>query len=124
MNPDLIEIRKLTCKCKIGVSEEERSTPQTLHVDIDLLIDLLEASSTDNLSLTVDYVAVCDLIENLASERSFCLIEAFAEEACHRILRIEKVGQVRIRVSKYPSQLKDRVDNVSVELWRPRIENR
>lgn len=121
MSLDRIVIRRISCHAHIGVPEEERRSPQLLHVDLILELDLSEAGRTDALEKTVDYVRVVGLVEEVAADSGYKLIEAFGQRICDEILeRFVSIRSVHLSLSKYPAVLTDRVDSVGVELFRKR----
>ncbi len=76
---DRIELRDLRVTCVIGALAHERTAPQPLSIDVDIYADLSPAGSSDDLSLTVDYGAVCDRIVALCDESQPLLLERLAE---------------------------------------------
>ena len=62
-----------------GVLPEERSLGQRFVVDVDLSADLRKAGESDDLTLTVNYAKVLDLVKSIVTGPSFLLIETVAE---------------------------------------------
>lgn len=84
-----IEIRGLEfCACH-GVNPDEKTAPQKFIVDADIKTDFYAAAKNDDISGTVNYAKVCkaiaaavqgnvfNLIERLAYECAFCIMENF-----------------------------------------------
>ena len=55
---DRIKIGGITCQARLGTTRHERTNPQPIVVDLCLYLDLEEAGVRDELSATIDYVAV------------------------------------------------------------------
>ena len=72
---DRLVVERLEFEGFCGLTEAERNKPQPMAVDLDLLLDLSKAASTDNVSDTVDYFAVTAEIWHRQHEQ-FSLIEA------------------------------------------------
>ena len=115
---DRIFLRDLCLTCMIGVNDHERTIPQTVKVDLDLAVDLREAGSRDDLSLTVDYRETRDRIERIVTESRFFLIEALAERIARECLSHPLVREVRVRLEK-PGALRA-TRTVGVEVVRTR----
>ncbi|MDE7215009.1 MAG: dihydroneopterin aldolase, partial [Clostridia bacterium] len=83
---DKILIRGLTVSACHGVHGYEKTTPQKFIFDCDLYKDLTLAAQTDELENTVNYSAVCNAVAELAKGNTFDLIEKLAYEAAYKIL--------------------------------------
>jgi dihydroneopterin aldolase len=71
-------IRGLEFQGRHGASAAERRTHRRFQVDVDLHVDASRAVASDRLADTVDYHAVCGLIEEIGTGRTFHLLEALA----------------------------------------------
>ncbi len=118
---DRIIIPGIPLRARVGVSEAERASEQEIVVEVELGLDLRAAGTTDDLSRTVDYESVCDVVAAAATARAFRLIEAIAEACAASVLaRFPAVDEVRVRVRK-PSALQSRhVSFAAVEVLRRR----
>ncbi len=76
---DVIELRGLRLSALVGVLPHEQAQAQPLEIDLDLVLDLAPAGTSDDLADTVDYGAVCSAVEAIVEESSFALLEALAE---------------------------------------------
>jgi dihydroneopterin aldolase len=103
-----------------GVDEAERKVGQRLNIDVDLYLDLSLAAAGDDIHKTVNYEAVCKLVEKISGEEEFLLLESLASEIGDKI--IEKFGPagVVVRVSKLSLPIAIRVGSVVVEIKRLR----
>lgn len=95
MATDVIELRGLRLSAVVGVLPHEREQAQPIELDLDVALDLAAAGASDDLVDTVDYGAVCDLVERLVTDARFALLEALAEGVASAVLgadpRIEAV---------------------------------
>jgi len=97
---DRIELRDLRVTCVIGALAHERTAPQPLSIDVDIYADLSPAGSSDDLSLTVDYGAVCDRIVALCDESQPLLLERLAELIAAELCGIGAVTAATVTVTK------------------------
>jgi len=99
---DRLTLAALTCQVRIGVTEEERRTPQRLDVDLDLYADLGQAGRIADLGLTIDYREVADRVRALLESRTFNLVEVVAVAIIDLVFeRFRPVRRVGVRVRKY-----------------------
>lgn len=89
---DRIELRGLRLSARCGVLPEERSRDQPLEFDIDLVGDLSRAGSSDDLTDTTDYGAVCTLVEQVCAREAPLLLERLAEIVATEILAVGAMG--------------------------------
>jgi dihydroneopterin aldolase len=99
-SPDRIELRGLCALGVCGVLPEEQDRPQPLEVDVDIEADLTAAGMSDDLDDTVDYGAVCELVERVITTETFFLIERLAERIAELILSDDRVLAVTVAVRK------------------------
>jgi dihydroneopterin aldolase len=83
-----------------GVLPEEKLRPQPFEVDDELTVDLTAAGESDDLDDTVDYGAVCELVERVITTETFFLIERLAERIAELILSDDRVLAVTVAVRK------------------------
>jgi dihydroneopterin aldolase len=116
---DVIRIRDLQVESRIGVTEEERATPQPLTIDISIEADLRTAGASDDLADTIDYGRVTTEIAALARESELNLLEALAERIAARIATTPRVERVTVEVAKPFPPIDEDVGPVSVRVMRP-----
>jgi dihydroneopterin aldolase len=94
-------LHNLRIDCIIGVYPHERTTPQPLFLDVEVDYDFGPASRSDAIDDALDYDLLARALKDLAVEREFQLLEAFAEAAAGLCLeRFGSVEAVRITVRK------------------------
>lgn len=112
---DKITIKDLEVKTQIGVTAEERATPQRLLVSIVLERDLAEAGRNDMESSTTGYDVVTNLIHKVVAQRPRKLIEAVADEIAGAILSRRMAVAVTVEVKKFSIP---GTQYVAVEIYR------
>jgi FolB domain-containing protein len=115
---DRIFLRDLTLSCTIGVNDWERAVRQPVKIDLDLEVDLRKAGQSDDLSHTVDYKRIRDLVEALVIPSQCLLIETLAEQIAEACLKNHRIHSVRVSLEK-PGALRS-TRTVGVELFRGR----
>jgi dihydroneopterin aldolase len=101
---DIIFIDNLPVETLIGVYEEERLSPQTLLISVELCRDLRPAAKSDDLQDTLDYQVIADLVTTLCQRTEYKLLESLAELLAGELLSTFECSGVRIRINK-PSAL-------------------
>ncbi|MBR6059569.1 MAG: dihydroneopterin aldolase [Victivallales bacterium] len=97
---DSILLRDLTVSCILGCDPEERTRRRLVKITIELVLDLNEAATTDNLEKTVDYGMLVKKIIEFAEGTSYHLIEALAGAVADFCLEDPKVQRVDLQVTK------------------------
>jgi dihydroneopterin aldolase len=94
-------LRSLQIDCIVGIYEQERRTPQTIVMDIDLDYDFAAAASSEEIGAAVDYDVVARGVTELVRRRAFQLIETMAEETAAMLLaRLPQVRTIRLEIRK------------------------
>nr|BET44588.1 MAG: bifunctional dihydroneopterin aldolase/7,8-dihydroneopterin epimerase [Candidatus Aschnera chinzeii] len=97
---DTIYIKKLRISTIIGIYEWEQHIKQKLFIDIKFKINSIKAGKSDNISDTVDYADITNLIIQHIEIKKFKLIECVAEEVANIILQHTASMWVQIIVYK------------------------
>jgi dihydroneopterin aldolase len=103
-----------------GVHDWEQVTPQPFEVDVELALNLQPAGTDDDLTQTIDYGRVYDVVRPIVESTSFQLLEALAEAISHELLATFPIDEVRVRVRKPAVKLGGPVDYAGVEIRRTR----
>ena len=96
-----ILIDSLRVKTWIGVPDAERMEAQEIEIDIRIQPARNFAEMQDDISLTVDYAAVCQRVSELARERPRRLIESLAQEICDMILKEFAATSAEVEIRKF-----------------------
>ena len=83
-----------------GVGCEEKILGQRLLYDVRLTMDDCAAAQTDSVAGTIDYTEVLDLIVEIATVKSYSLLERLAQATAEGILRRFPIDEVRVQVTK------------------------
>ncbi|HWC13026.1 MAG TPA: dihydroneopterin aldolase [Actinomycetota bacterium] len=116
---DRISIRGLVVETRIGVTDQERSRPQDVSIDVHIDVDLRGAGETDDLALTVDYDALVSSIARLVRTNECLLLERLAAQICDLVAAKNAVDGVTVEVRKVDVPVNEEVSGVSVRVARP-----
>lgn len=102
-----------------GVLPEERKLGLRFEIDLELGLESLEkAGSEDDISFTVDYAKVYQVVEKLATGASYRLIEAVGEAVARGILESFPLKEVVVRVKKRAAPIKGTFEYTAIEIRR------
>lgn len=120
--PDRLSLLGLRYEARHGVHAHEKTDPQPFEVDLILHADLADAARRDELSATVDYAALRDLVDAIVTGPSFDLLEGLAGAVARATLAATDpaiVGGVEVRVRK-PAALDGDLDGPQITIRRSR----
>ena len=102
-----------------GVFDHEAKMGQDFFVDLDIQLDLKLASRSDNLSDTIDYGNLADLVvEEITGER-VQLIERLAGRIADRIKNLyPEIQRIEVTVHKPKAPVTSEVADISVTISR------
>jgi dihydroneopterin aldolase len=117
--PDLIEVKGIKSFGYHGVFESENIEGQDFFVDVSLELDLSRASVSDDVTDTVNYAEITDLVvEEIVGER-VALIEKLAGRIAARIKSsYSQVSKVTVTVHKPQAPVAAQVKDISVTISR------
>ncbi len=113
---DIIFITDLRVETIIGIYDWERTTQQTVSLDIEMATDIQAAASTEDIENTLNYKAISKRVESFIAESQFLLIETMAEQVATLIREEFGVSWLRLTVHK-PGALSNSTD-VGVRIER------
>ena len=116
----IIRLQNMTFYGFHGVSAAEKETGRRYEVDCELHLELDDAVASDNLSDTVNYAKVYEIVETVMNARRYSLIESIAAEICNRVMENERVSKTVVRVRKMIPPIPGNLDCIEVELLRER----
>jgi dihydroneopterin aldolase len=102
----------------VGVSDEERATPQRLLLTVELGLDISSAALSDRIERTIDYHAVAQMLLRHGEGRSWKLLERLVSNLCDLILAEYMAQTVSVTVKKF---VIPEARFVSVQLTKHRI---
>jgi dihydroneopterin aldolase len=101
------------------VLEKERRRGQKFRVDVELHLPLKNLN--DQLSRTVNYAEVAQVVNNQITGEPRMLIETLAEDIAKQILKeFKKIKKVKVTVHKPNAPIPLKFKDVSVEIERSR----
>ena len=118
---DRITLSSMRFECLLGATEEERTFPQLVEIDLVLEADLSAAAASDALADTVDYGPLVELTEQIVEGSGYNLLEGLAGALATGVLqRSATVRAVTVRVRKLAVPMDVSMDHAEVELRRER----
>jgi dihydroneopterin aldolase len=118
---DRITLSSMRYEGLIGATEEERSFPQMLEVDLVLEADLAAAAASDQLADTIDYAPLVTLTERTVEGGSFTLLEGLAGALARGVLEAAPTAAaVTVRVRKLAVPMDVSMDHAEVEIRQER----
>ena len=94
-------LEQLRVDCIVGIYPHERSTVQTVLLDIELDYNFAPPAASDAIPDAVDYDGVASSVTALLQDKKFQLLEAMAEHAAAMLLSLDsRVQAVRITIRK------------------------
>ena len=112
---DRIHIQKLKLPVLIGTLPHERIHPQGITIDLEFSYDMRKAGESDDLRDAVDYSAVEQRVIDIASNSSFHLMEALAEQIARSVLGFPMIEQVKVRLEKPAAAIRARAIAIEIE---------
>lgn len=122
MNRDRIRLVNMRFYGYHGVDDSERRLGGKFAMDVELVRDISVAGRTDDLTQTVDYKAVYDLVSRVEASKSYLLLEALAHDVAEAILKHFAVEEVTVRARKQSVPLGGLVDYAEVEITRRKVD--
>ena len=98
---ETINLHGLELMCNIGITEEERSTPQRLTADITLTLPAPFADMREDISRTIDYAQLTYRLQDLAQSKAYHLVETLAHELADCCVQEFHAPSATIEVHKY-----------------------
>jgi len=114
---DKVFIQQLAVPALIGVLPEERKTPQTLLIDLEMSVDIHAAAAKDDLSKTIDYAAVRSHIIDYISQSSYQLLETLADRLATHLKHQFDISALHLSITKKPFDIPD-AEGVGVIIHR------
>jgi len=85
----------------VGVTDEERATPQRLLLTVDMNLDFSSASVSDRIERTINYQEVVDELLKFGEGRSWKLLEKLVANIAERILAEYKPQSILVEAKKF-----------------------
>ncbi len=111
-----ISVNNIKIRANHGCWEEEEKIGGDYIVDVAIDINFKDAAANDDLSKTIDYVVVSDVVH-----REMAIRAKLIETVCARIhsavkLAFHRDSKVWVRITKLSAPIPGQVESVSVEM--------
>ena len=104
-----------------GALAEETTLGQRFLVDLTLTLDITEATRTDSINDTVDYMQIYTLCRKIVEQDRVKLIETLANDICDQVLATcPRVDEAVVVVRKPSVALGGPLDYVAIETAKKR----
>ena len=98
---DTVFIRQLRLQAWIGLYRQEKVSPQTVEIDLEIALPADGAVfNTRRVSDTIDYGVVVEHVRALLAKERFGLVENLAERIAELILQDFKTPRVKVSIAK------------------------
>jgi len=117
---DHLRLNDLRIMALCGCLPEERDRAQPFVVQLDLSLDLRAAGDSDDLADTVDYGALCERMNGVATQRHHALMEHLASRMADSALSDDRVQSATVSVSKLRPPVPFDLGSATVTVTRSR----
>jgi dihydroneopterin aldolase len=118
MPQDRIRLSGISVYGTHGVTPAERQVGRLFEVDVEMALDLSAAADSDELTKTVDYGAICEIVREVNEAGPYHLLEAMAGRIAKRIMDVFPVAEVTVRARKPHPPVGSIVGAAEVEIRR------
>lgn len=118
---DTLVIKDLKVFANHGVFEEEKRLGQVFLLTIEMQLNLKTAGTTDRLTDSIDYGAICHLVEQFVQKDTYNLVETVALKVTEGILnQYASIQLVRTTVKKPWAPIKLPLETIELTIERKR----
>ncbi|HLR66639.1 dihydroneopterin aldolase [Virgibacillus alimentarius] len=105
-----------------GLFPEENKLGQRFHVDLELFTDLQKPGKTDDMSDSIHYGHVYELVQKIVEGEAKNLLEAVAEEIANQLLvSFDIMAACKVKVIKPDPPIAGHYQSVAVEIFREKV---
>lgn len=115
---DAIEVKGIRSYGYTGLLAEERSLGQWFEVDLTLWLDLQPSAQSDDIEDTLDYRQAITIVKDIIKTAKFALVEKLAEVIAQELLKMDKVSQVRVKLTKLHPPIPDFDGSITIDITR------
>lgn len=115
---DSIQVAGIRAYGYVGYLPEEQVLGQWFEVDLTLWVDLEPAAKSDNIEDTVDYREAIAIVKQQITKAKFALVEKLVSAIADELLSLEKVTQVRVKLSKPAAPIPDFGGRITLDITR------
>ncbi len=115
---DSIQVTGIRCYGYTGYLPEEQVLGQWFEVDLTLWLDLAPAAKSDDITDTFDYREAIFLVKDMIKNSKFALVEKLVDAIAHKILSLDKIHQVQVKLSKPGAPIPDFGGRITLDITR------
>jgi dihydroneopterin aldolase len=115
---DSIQVSGIRAYGYVGYLPEEKVLGQWFEVDLTLWIDLSAAGISDDITDTLDYREAIAIVKEQITTAKFDLVEKLVSAIADKILSLEKVSQVQVKLSKPAAPIPDFNGRITLDIIR------
>ena len=115
---DGIQLTNIRAYGYTGYLPEEQVLGQWFEVDLTLWLDLAPAGQSDQISDTLDYREAITIVKQLIQNSKFALVEKLAAAIADAILKLDRVQQVQVKLSKPAAPIPDFGGKITIDITR------
>ncbi len=115
---DSIQVTGIRCYGYTGYLPEEQVLGQWFEVDLTLWLDLAPAAKSDDITDTFDYREAIFLVKDMIKNSKFALVEKLVNAIAEKILSLNKVQQVQVKLSKPGAPIPDFGGRITLDITR------
>ena len=115
---DSIQVTGIRCYGYTGYLPEEQVLGQWFEVDLTLWLDLAPAAESDDIVDTFDYREAISLVKDIIKNSKFALVEKLINAIADKILSLDKVQQVQVKLSKPAAPIPDFSGRITLDITR------
>jgi 7,8-dihydroneopterin aldolase/epimerase/oxygenase len=120
---DVIQLTGIRCYGYTGLLPEEQVLGQWFEVDLRIGLDLAPSGQSDRIEDTLDYRSAISIVKEIIATAKFALIEKLAETIITKVLAIDKVESVELKLHKPGAPIPDFGGIITLELSRHKTNN-
>ena len=95
-----IKIKDFKLQTNIGIYDWEKTHPRDIIINLEIKIDDLKSTTSDQIQDTIDYELIYNQIKKIVANNKFNLIEKLAQEIINTIMVDKRICQVKIEIDK------------------------
>ena len=115
---DSIQVTGIRCYGYTGYLPEEQVLGQWFEVDLTLWLDLAPAAKSDDITDTFDYREAIFLVKDIIKNSKFALVEKLVDAIANKILSLDKIHQVQVKLSKPGAPIPDFGGRITLDITR------
>jgi dihydroneopterin aldolase len=120
---DCIQVTGIRSYGYTGYLQEEQVLGQWFEVDLTMWLDLAAAGQSDDIIDTLDYRRAIETVKQLVKTGKFALVEKLANAIADAILKLDRVQQVQVRLTKLAAPIPDFGGKITIDITRTHMND-